>query len=587
MWFGSKQNFLGNFSLFLVILLGIFLLLFSFFPVEIVNFLSPGGTPLALNQILTFWEKIIFGAGTLCLFWPLVCRGFYKKEETAQKSHDFFGGSFLTYVFLFLLVLLVRFPYFFPFNINWDEGTYAMMGAELLKGHLPYVYCWEVKPPVTFLFYALFIWLFGRSVLAIRLGAVVCVFLAACFLKETVKKIFDEKTGFWAAIFLIIFSATLRDAGATFTEHIVLLPVTMMLFFLVTKKESLAGVFWAGFLFGMAVLVRTNQAYLVLVVVPFVFLNNLSGGIKKAGWKTLIFIAGILCLPALVVLVYWISGYFDLLFRSVVLAPLAYSTGYSKGFIKDALGLWNLSFHVWLSSNFVFIGSFVCGLIYVFLKMGWEARKTVLFFLFLFLGEIFSIIKTGIVFEHYLIQLIPFMAVFGGVYLARWFSFKDKKLLFLLVIFLVVSLRFNLKLSVYPLKKIYRGQSLFSDSGYRMVDYLNRVKVKDKYGLFFCGNGAGYFLTGAKIPTKYVHLSNIGKPFLLKTIDGQQATSQRELEKILAFQPVFITINRADRRVIGKFENSLRQLLFSEIKNNYYLAEDFDGIQVYFRRGFR
>jgi hypothetical protein len=73
----------------------------------------------------------------------------------------------------------------------------------------------------------------------------------------------------------------------------------------------------------------------------------------------------------------------------------------------------------------------------------------------------------------------------------------------------------------------------------------------------------------------------------LKTIDGQQATSQRELEKILAFQPVFITINRADRRVIGKFENSLRQLLFSEIKNNYYLAEDFDGIQVYFRRGFR
>src|SRR5262245_31877775 len=76
---------------------------------------------------------------------------------------------------LFLLTLLVRFPFFFPASIDWDEASFVLIGQSLADGHLPYEQAWDVKPPLGFAFYAAVIRLLGHSVAAIRLGGTVCV----------------------------------------------------------------------------------------------------------------------------------------------------------------------------------------------------------------------------------------------------------------------------------------------------------------------------------------------------------------------------------------------------------------------------
>src|SRR5690606_36251459 len=72
-------------------------------------------------------------------------------------------------LFLLLTALLIRFPFFFRDYIDRDESTFILMGQAWVEGHLPYTKLWDLKPPITFLFFAGIIKLFGKSFIAIRL----------------------------------------------------------------------------------------------------------------------------------------------------------------------------------------------------------------------------------------------------------------------------------------------------------------------------------------------------------------------------------------------------------------------------------
>lgn len=82
-------------------------------------------------------------------------------------------SSFRIILLLSLIGLILRFPYFFPAVIDWDESTFILMGQNILDGNLPYTEFWDLKPPLTFYSFAFFIFVFGKSILAIRLGGFV------------------------------------------------------------------------------------------------------------------------------------------------------------------------------------------------------------------------------------------------------------------------------------------------------------------------------------------------------------------------------------------------------------------------------
>jgi 4-amino-4-deoxy-L-arabinose transferase-like glycosyltransferase len=79
------------------------------------------------------------------------------------------------------LVLLLRVPTL-PFSvIEWDETSFALAAREAMKGHLPYVTYWDVKPPGALLLPALPMMVFGASVETVRGFGIACV-LSTCVL---------------------------------------------------------------------------------------------------------------------------------------------------------------------------------------------------------------------------------------------------------------------------------------------------------------------------------------------------------------------------------------------------------------------
>jgi 4-amino-4-deoxy-L-arabinose transferase-like glycosyltransferase len=74
-------------------------------------------------------------------------------------------------VFLGLLAwsIWIRGPFFGRDYVDKDESTFVHMGTSWAEGHLPYTELWDLKPPMTFAYFAAVVGLFGQHLWLIRL----------------------------------------------------------------------------------------------------------------------------------------------------------------------------------------------------------------------------------------------------------------------------------------------------------------------------------------------------------------------------------------------------------------------------------
>lgn len=76
-----------------------------------------------------------------------------------------------------LLIALTRIGTLEQEIIDWDESTFILMAADVLRGNLPYVELFDAKPPMMFLALAGAIAVFGESLVTVRVFGDVCLFL--------------------------------------------------------------------------------------------------------------------------------------------------------------------------------------------------------------------------------------------------------------------------------------------------------------------------------------------------------------------------------------------------------------------------
>jgi 4-amino-4-deoxy-L-arabinose transferase-like glycosyltransferase len=84
--------------------------------------------------------------------------------------------------FIFALALAIRFPFFFPAVIDWDESTFIIIGQSTVDGFLPNEIAWDVKPPFVFWWFGAAIELFGHSIPAVRFAGFLWLVLSAYLL---------------------------------------------------------------------------------------------------------------------------------------------------------------------------------------------------------------------------------------------------------------------------------------------------------------------------------------------------------------------------------------------------------------------
>jgi len=90
----------------------------------------------------------------------------------------------------------------FPFG--WDQGMLAAVGDVIVRDGMAYRDGWEMKGPLTYYFFAITQWLFGRTMWGLRLLDIILLLSASAALVWLVTRLTTLAFGIWAAVAYII-----------------------------------------------------------------------------------------------------------------------------------------------------------------------------------------------------------------------------------------------------------------------------------------------------------------------------------------------------------------------------------------------
>ncbi|MFM2313821.1 MAG: hypothetical protein RLZZ04_3097 [Cyanobacteriota bacterium] len=472
--------------------------------------------------------------------------------------------QWLIAVCLLLISILVRFPFYFIDVINWDESTFILMGQSLLDGHLPYTELWDIKPPLAFVAFAVFIMVLGKSILAIRIAGTLCVFLTSWFVYVAGRELGDRSVGFLAGIITIFAMSLIRGGQSTLTEHIACVFLVGGLAWLITRTMTPGVLFVGGSLLTGATLVRLNLAYVVIGVGIWLLYSKFKH--QKVTWGGIFaYCFGSFCLIFLTYLPYLITGDSLIWFNSVVLAPLSYAGSMEQMATgKKILGACLI--YLTLSQ----IGQ------RIFSK---KQQEFSLLQLLLF-ATVISILRGGEFHQHYYIQLAPLLALTVALFWGRLPSHKGR----LIIVGLAVAILLPIAQPIsgqYQLigDRLKTGKTLPYGDSYEIVEYLQQHNPEQR-PVYLMKNHLVYWLTDLKPLSKAAtHPSNLGKDYLFRYIDGAASSAEGELRKILATQPKFI-VKKENLSHVEKHPGA--NLLFQQVlTTKYRLVKKIDDREIY------
>ncbi|HEY9750583.1 MAG TPA: hypothetical protein V6C63_18015 [Allocoleopsis sp.] len=524
------------------------------------------------------------------------------KEKFARY---FCSTGFFALFYLIVLSFLVRFPSFFKDVINWDESTFILLGQSLLDGHLPYTELWDLKPPLLWGAFALFILTLGKSIISVRVAGTICVALIAWFTYLIGSDIRSSKVGLISGT-LVVFGASLIgvEFSAVLSEHVALVPMMAAILVLVRQRIGIKQLSLIGFLMLTASMIRLNLAYTALAIgIALLFIPPIQERNFISITRTIIlrgsaYALGGLAVIALTFLPYVITNQTHLFWQSVVLAPLSYSgSKYSSfGALKIHLRkVFNLFLdrsiifsHLPSSQSVITILIFLGGLLGILLtvirwkKLGsWERRGNILITI-AFISTSISILKGGEAFSHYWIQIIPFLSLFAAlVYepiLRKKFLWQTMPVAFLLSIY-IISGTFQGYRSV--ISQAQAGLDLRSGPAYEIANYFKELGV-EKRPIYLMTYHITYWLIDAKPLTRSsTHPSNIAREHLLRFSMGSETTANMALAEVFEKKPEFVvTVPK-----IGYLRGNVaaQGLLGRTLQNDYGLIKEIEGIQIYKR----
>ena len=502
----------------------------------------------------------------------------------------------LVFIYSLVLSFVIRLPFFFPDVIEWDESTYILWGQSVLDGHLPYTEIWGFKPPLAFVFYACAIGLLGKSIVSVRIAGTICVALSAFFTYLTGKALWDHRTGIISATLCIVLSSLIKSGQAVMTEHVALVPLVGALSLLVTRRPNTRIFFLAGILMGLATFVRINLAYVAVFTGFFIVISvftetprsikySLRGGIAYA--------FGGLFVLILIYLPYVFTGNQKLWWTSVVLAPLSYAGAQLSflGAFKQHIQyigktISDIKQPLFGIGALVWVGG-LAGLSIITIQMRNAPRNkrlgSILLVVFL-LSTTISVLKGGAAYEHYLIQIIPFMALAAAVFLNTFFLSNARWLIIgAISIALVTSM-----LSIIPeykkmLSRTLSGQPITYGAGYDIAAYLKQENPSGE-PIYMMTDHIVYWLLDEKPLSKSTaHPSNISKEYLLNVLVGPGTTTEMELSKVLAKKPRYIVFKVSSLWYLSN-KPAAMILLGDTLKTNYVLVNRIEGRQIFRRK---
>lgn len=454
---------------------------------------------------------------------------------------------------LIIITMFIRFPFFFRDYVDRDESTFILLGQSWVDGQLPYLQLWDLKPPLTFAFFATIISIFGKSFIAIRFFGAVSVIVTAFFTFKISIQITTKKVAFWTSVWCVFLLSLFGSLQGVMSEHICMAAFVPALFLLVSKKKP----YWflvSGILMGITVMVKLNMAYPILVLGIFLCYEMSQSKNMRDMWKIFLFGVGIITIILITIFPYYSVGELTVWWKSVILAPLKYTEARRFSFFK-------------LAPPIVLIAAFL----FYSWKKGWIdfKKRAILLITIAIIGVLLSFLKGGRINGHYLIQIYPMLVILSVFAIKSIISLYSLKIPQVFVfILLLIPIESYLEYVNIVRNKIEKG-SFFNGEGFTVPEYITNNGLQKK-NMLFLGYHIGYWNLNSLPPTKAAtHPSNICRDELYPFFDNPRKNSLQELRYIMEeLRPKTIVV-RQGRRVFDKKEEEENKYIDAYLAKHY------------------
>ncbi len=205
------------------------------------------------------------------------------------------------------LVALTSRLFLSAYPMNRDEGTYGYLGSLAIKGSIPYVDFYEMKPPVLYYLYGIGGTLFGFSDFGLRFFGLLLNLTSALFIYLILTRYIDKTYALVSAALFAMFSINLYALGFTMVaEHIVNTFVLLSFYLLIRSYEhkGIMLILLAGAAFAMAILTKQTAILLSPLFLLYLIMQR-----KQKSWilHGLTFAGGAL-VPALLLFVFLLAN---------------------------------------------------------------------------------------------------------------------------------------------------------------------------------------------------------------------------------------------------------------------------------------
>lgn len=508
-----------------------------------------------------------------------------------RKSLLIAAGALLA---LGALVLFLRLPALPQSVIDWDESFYLLMAREMLRGHPPYTVIWENKPPGVFVLFALAQIVFGQTVLAIRLLAMIMVTASAFMLWLYGCQLLRSRTvGALAALFYIVFS--MQNGGLASNAEIMFTPFTTAAFLLLgwrtgvplTIKHSRRLTFLAiGLLLGTAIQIKAVAGLDLLAVLTLLGLTalvNRRHGQPPEIRETLL-AAGLVTLGGLLPLAasagaFILNGHFAEYFYANFTAITIYLSA-SAPALEPASVASALLYQV-RAAPLLWVAALAA--LPLALSIRRRHRLAALHLLALGVWLAFTLAATMLsrrFYPHYFLQALPPFSLLAAaviVYAVRLDSALPRARQALLVGLIVAiglaqpaarPLRASLEEALVLLRRTPRTELLVYTAG-----YLRERMAPDDYLYVAEGDPILYYLTDARLPTRYLLPSLLNDTDLNPMIGIDPLA---ELDRIMALRPRYVVLSENYQR-----DRAFLARLQAHLAENYLLERSIQGILLY------
>lgn len=431
-------------------------------------------------------------------------------------------------LFLFLLILFIRLPFFFRDYIDHDESTFILMGASVADGHLPYAHLWDLKSPFLFYVFGLIETTFPDSFVAVRLFGVLIIF-ASAFLLVRIADRAGLRNGLLVGVGYAVLSSLFGSLQGVMSEHLAVLFIllALYLFTLTPAKWRILGI---AVFTGLALLCKLNYAYACVLFFAFILLDSWKQqGLVAFFVNGILLLTGLLLPFALVSLPFIFQVELKLFIDSTFLAPFAYGHSGGLTFAQKLMKTW------WV----IVLTGTVC--FFSFRISNRAHHKIVIALILLMSGTVISFITSGKVNGHYLIEIYPFLLLLTlGIIFRK--NYKPSQFAIGLAVLL---------LSFESWKEYASVVSNWREKGtpYNGKSYVVLEKLQERNLLtekiFFADYHITYWhLDEFPLTKSTTHPSNLARPYLFKFFGNERDNSLDELKYILEVVKPTVIVSR-------------------------------------------